>query len=903
VQIEIVATGSLSTSVRDELLALLRTACDEELSTSLQDIGPGLHLLGRVDGALMPHVMIVPRALQAASIGSLHTAYIELVATEPEAQGRGYASTLLRESVALMGDFDIAALSPSAESFYARLGWESWRGPLLVRTKSEVIPSPEEQVMILRLPRTPELLDLDAPLSIDWRAGEVWWTRERTEGAGRRCGWGCRQVRASTAHGRHQPAGAPYGTLHAARTTFRQYPPKHPYSAAPPLRPSPPPIPATYMHASSLRTLLALAATAALAACAPSRKPDTAPSPASDPRNALKAGLFDAAEYTSNLKVIAKAVSPKGFLGETNSDLAFTGNYVIQGNYNGPVIWDISVPSQPQLVVAYECPASQNDVSVYKNLMFMSAEAMNGRIDCKPGGVKEPVSNERLRGVRIFDISNIREPKLVANVQTCRGSHTHTVLEDPKDKQNVYIYVSGSSGIRPAGELAECVSNVPSGEANSSRLRIEIIKVPLADPSKAAVVGRANIFAGLGATKSHGASPADKAEMDAAKAKGAFTIMIPAMGQEVMLPEQFVKPVLDSIMKARGATTANAADSAAARPLVNANVMKVLAAQGMDKPPAPVAPSTTISEGSQCHDITVYPALGLAGGACEGHGLLLDISNPVAPFRLDAVADSNFAYWHSATFNNDGTKMLFSDEWGGGGSPKCRPLDKPEWGANAIFEIVNKKLVFKSYYKIPTYQTSNENCVAHNGSLIPIPGRDVMVQSWYQGGISVFDWTDAANPKEIASFDRGPVDSTRMQMGGSWSVYWYNGSIVSSEIARGMDVAQLVPSQYISQNEIDAANTVKWDYLNAQGQPKIVWPPSFALAKAFTDQLERKGCVASSRISDIRSQISNAEKASGAARNSGLTRLISDLDGSRDCDPNKIDMLKKALQDLKPPAM
>ena len=652
------------------------------------------------------------------------------------------------------------------------------------------------------------------------------------------------------------------------------------------------------MSALPLRTVLALSAAAALAACAPA-KPVTAPTPARDPRNTLKAGLFDAGELTSNLKVVAKVASPKGFLGETNSDLAFTGNYVIQGNYNGPVVWDISNPSAPTLVVAYECPASQNDVSVYKNLMFMSAEAMNGRADCKPGGVKDVVSKDRVRGVRIFDITNIREPKLVANVQTCRGSHTHTVLEDPKDKNNVYIYVSGSSGIRPAGELAECAAT-PSTDANSSLLRIEIIKVPLANPASAAVVGRANIFAGLGGAKSHGVSPADKAEMDAARAKGAFTIMIPAMNEEIVLPAQMVKPVIDSMMKVRGATTANAADTAAARPLVNAMVMRMLAAQGMDKPqPEP----TTVSEGSQCHDITVYPALGLAGGACEGHGLLLDISNPVAPVRLDAVADSNFAYWHSATFNNDGTKLLFSDEWGGGGSPKCRPLDKPEWGANAIFEIVNKKLVFKSYYKIPTYQTSNENCVAHNGSLIPIPGRDIMVQAWYQGGISVFDWTDAARPKEIASFDRGPVDSTRMEMGGSWSVYWYNGNIVSSEIARGMDVAQLVPSEFISQNEIDAANTVKWDYLNAQGQPKISWPPSFALAKAYTDQLERKGCVAPAKIGDIRAQIANAEKANGAARNAALAKLVTDVEGSRSCDAAKVDLLKKSLQDLQALAM
>ena len=652
--------------------------------------------------------------------------------------------------------------------------------------------------------------------------------------------------------------------------------------------------------ASSRRTGLVLASLV-LAACARAPKPTTAASPATDPRNTLKAGLFDAGEYTSNLRVLAKAQSPKGFLGETNSDLAFTGNYVIQGNYNGPVVWDISNPSSPQLVVAYECPASQNDVSVYKNLMFMSAEAMNGRLDCKPGGVREAVSKERLRGVRIFDISNIREPRLIANVQTCRGSHTHTVLEDPKDKENIYIYVSGSSGIRPKGELEDC-SSAPSSEANSSRLRIEIIKVPLADPSKAAVVNRANIFAGLTAPKNHGPSDADKAEMTEAKRKGAFTAYIPVMNEEIVLPSQFTKPIIDSITKARNATTASAADSAAARPVVEAFVKRMLAAQGM------MAPSSEkISEGSQCHDITVYPSLGLAGGACEGHGLLLDISNPVNPTRLDAVADSNFAYWHSATFNNDGTAMLFSDEWGGGGAPKCRPLDKPEWGANAIFDIVTdasgkKKLQFRSYYKIPTYQTANENCVAHNGSLIPVPGRDIMVQSWYQGGVSVFDWTDTKNPKEIASFDRGPVDGSRMEMGGSWSVYWYNGHIVSSEIARGMDVAELVPSQYLTQNEIDAAKTVKWEQLNAQGQPKISWPPSFPLAKAYTDQLERKGCAAGA-VTALRAQITAAEKANGAARNTALDAAVSAAEGARGCDGKKTDLLKKALQDLRAPAM
>ena len=646
-----------------------------------------------------------------------------------------------------------------------------------------------------------------------------------------------------------------------------------------------------------LRTAFTVSALFAAAACA-SAKPKTtpAPSPATDPRNNLKAGLFDAAEYQSNLKVVAKAVSPKGFLGITNSDLAFTGKYVIQGNYNGPVVWDISNPSKPELVVAYECPASQNDVSVYKNLMFMSAEAMNGRVDCKPGGAPGPVNKERMRGVRVFDISDIKNPKLVANVQTCRGSHTHTVLESPADKDNVYIYVSGSSGIRSAEELPGCAGDVAATDANSSRLRIEIIKVPLKDPSKAAVVNRANIFSGLTANPTHGLSDADKEaaakQLAAARASGGFIAKNPQSGADQLVPGQLIRPILDSLTKARGGTTANAADTAAARPLLQAAVNRMFAqAPGGTN-------SGALSERSQCHDITVYPSLGLAGGACEGHGLLLDISNPTNPTRLDAVADSNFAYWHSATFNNDGTQMLFSDEWGGGGGPKCRAGDKMEWGADAIFKIVNKKLVFQSYYKLPSYQTDKENCVAHNGSLIPIPGRDVMVQSWYQGGISVFDWTDPAHPKEIASFDRGPIDSTRMVSGGSWSVYWYNGSIISSEIARGMDVAELVPSQYISQNEIDAAKTVHWDQLNAQGQPKIVWPPSFSLAKAYTDQLERKGCVAAARISDIRSQISSAEKANGAARNAALTKLTSSLESDRSCDPKKVDLLKQALQAL-----
>jgi hypothetical protein len=643
------------------------------------------------------------------------------------------------------------------------------------------------------------------------------------------------------------------------------------------------------------------AALVVAAACASSNPPATPPTPVTDPRLdgrvGLKAGLMDAGEAISNMKVVAKAVSPEGFLGITNSDLAFTGNYVIQGNYNGPVIWDIANPAAPKLVTAFTCPASQNDVSVYKNLMFLSAEANNGRVDCLPGGVPDTVSAIRFRGVRVFDISDIKNPKVVANVQTCRGSHTHTVVESPRDPENIYIYVSGSAGVRSPNELAGCVRDDPNENANSSLLRIEIIKVPLANPERSAVVNKADIFSGLTTTPSH--APAQE-DLDrsaraaaAARAAGGFTAKIPSSGEEIVIGGPFLNMMLDSVVKARGGSGApTAADSNSLRGNLQTVVNRMFGSA-----PRPGAP---IDAGRQCHDITVYPSLGLAGGACEGHGMLIDISDPVNPVRLDAVADSNFAYWHSATFNNDGTKILFSDEWGGGGAPKCRATDKKEWGANAIFSIVNRKMKFESYYKIPTVQTAAENCVAHNGSLIPIPGRDVMVQAWYQGGISVFDWTDAANPFEVAYFDRGPVDSTQMVMGGSWSVYWYNGAIVSSEIARGLDVADLVPSEHISQNEIDAAKTVRWTHLNAQGQPKIVWPPSFALARSFVDQLERKKCLPAGRIAEVRQALSAAERAPGAQRTTQLSALASQMEGDArsSCDGAKVQMLIKSVRDL-----
>lgn len=616
-----------------------------------------------------------------------------------------------------------------------------------------------------------------------------------------------------------------------------------------------------------------------------------------DPRVGLSAGLFDAGMVTSGMRVVGSARSPEGFLGITNSDLAFTGNYAVQGNYNGPVIWDISNPSNPTVVAAVTCPASQNDVSVYGNLLFLSAEAFNGRTDCgtqAPTGQSNPL---RFRGVRVFDISDIRNPRLVAGVQTCRGSHTHTVVENPRDRENIYIYVSGSASVRPSSELEGCTTDDPFANPNSSLLKIEIIKVPLRNPAAAAIVSRADIFTGLTAPAEHGDTEADRAiavaRADSVRRAGGFVATNPQSGSPIVLGGGFIRAQLDSVVRARGGSGApTAADSAALRAGLQGVVDRIFG--GGAQPGGPV------SRGQQCHDITVYPALGLAGGACEGHGILLNISNPERPVRIDAVADSNFAYWHSATFSNDGSKILFSDEWGGGGAPKCRATDNYEWGSNAIFRIENNKMVFESYYKIPTVQTAQENCVAHNGSLVPVPGRDIMVQSWYQGGVSVFDWTDPANPFEIAFFDRGPVNANRPEMGGAWSTYWYNGVIVSSEIARGLDVAELTPTQFLTQNEIDAAKTVRFNEFNAQGQPQLNWPPSFALAKAFLDQAERNNCLSASRVGEVRSAIAAAERTTGTARQQALQALAGSMnrDASNGCDNNKNQQLQRALQQL-----
>ncbi len=577
----------------------------------------------------------------------------------------------------------------------------------------------------------------------------------------------------------------------------------------------------------------------------------TAPSP--DPRVGLRAGWFNAQEAVWNLQVVSQTKPSEKFLslstpGATSlwsSDLAMSGNYVYQGNFSGYQVWDISNPAHVTLKTAYVCAGSQSDVSVYGNLLFVSGESTAGRTDCGMQGVPDSISQDRLRGIRIFDVSDISHPKYLANVQTCRGSHTHTVVTDPNDKANIYIYISGSAGVRSPNELAGCSALTPDKDKNSSLFRIEVIKVPLAHPEQSAVVNGARIFEGLMTPARHGEPAADVA---AAQARAA----------------------------------------AAGR-----------AGGGGGRGAAP-APGTAAGP-TQCHDITVYPQIGLAGGACGGYGLLLDISDVANPKRIGAAADSNFSFWHSATFNNDGTKILFSDEWGGGTQPRCRTTDKLEWGADAIFSIdAARKMTFLNYYKMPAPQTVTENCVAHNGTLIPIPGRDVMVQAWYQGGLSMFDWTDGAHPKEIAYFDRGPMNKDTLYVSGYWSTYWYNGYIIGSEITRGLDIFALKPSAFISQNEIDAAKSVHFAFFNAQDQPRFVWPATFALSRSFVDQLERANGLAGGRIASLRSALAAAEKMSGDARKNALTSLAGEIDRDAQGAGNaaKVRMLASSVRDL-----
>ena len=550
-----------------------------------------------------------------------------------------------------------------------------------------------------------------------------------------------------------------------------------------------------------------------------------------DPRVGLKAGLRDAGKAAWHLELVASMQKPPGFfdpaspagdptapekdptgrsneddqpakpdeepppaasrssgLNFANSDLAFKGEHLFAGNFNGFNTYDIEDPKHARLIASVVCPGGQGDVSVYGNLLIMSVEQTRGRVDCGTGGVEAPVSGERFRGVRVFDITDVRKPRQVAAVQTCRGSHTHTLVTDPKDKDNLYVYGSGTSTVRSGDELAGCSSANPKDDPNTALFSIDVIQVPLGAPEKSRIVNRPRIFSD--------------------PATGALAGLNPG------------------------------------------------GSQGPGAQPARVT--------NQCHDITVFPELGLAAGACAGNGILLDISDPVRPVRLDAVSDKNFAYWHSATFNNDGTKIIFTDEWGGGTRPRCRAIDPPTWGADAIFDVVDRKLRFGGYYKMPAPQTDQENCVAHNGSLIPVPGRDIMVQAWYQGGLSVFDFTDSTKPFEIAYFDRGPLDAKQLFTAGYWSTYWYNGHIYGTEIARGLDVFRLTASEFLTGNEIDAALSVKQGIFNAQQQMRVTWTPNPAVAKAYLDQLTRNKAIGGERAAAVKTAIERADKARNA---------------------------------------
>ena len=585
----------------------------------------------------------------------------------------------------------------------------------------------------------------------------------------------------------------------------------------------------------SLTMALSVATACASATPAPPRTTATA-AMGSDPRVALRAGIRNAGEAARNLKLVAHRDRPAGFVNQAdpgdllfaNSDLAFQGTTLFLGNFHGIQIWDLSDPRNPRLRTAFPCPGGQGDLSVHRNLLFMSVEMPNGRVDCSQGELSDRPSRQRFLGVRIFDISDLVRPRQVAAVQTCRGSHTHTLVTDPRDAAHVYVYVSGTGPVRSAAELAGC-SGGDANDPNTARFRIEVIRVPVAAPQNATIVNMPRIFAdpqsgaigGLWRGGSHGP------------------------GTQVTAPTD------------------------------------------------------------QCHDITVFPAIELAAGACSGNGILLNIADPANPRRIDQIVDPNFAYWHSATFNHDGSKVLFTDEWGGGMAAYCRRSDRPEWGADAIFDIVDRKLRHRGYYKLPVPQTATENCVAHNGSVIPVPGRDIMVQAWYQGGVSVFDFTDSANPIEIAFFDRGPLSASALHLGGFWSAYWYNGFIYGSEIGRGLDVLRLTPGEQLTQNEIDAANLVRFDEFNPQTQPRLIWPAHFVVARAYLDQLRRGNHLPADRLTRIAIELERLERLPEAnVRRTGLMELASAVtqleseSRSMAADGRRIVLLAQTVRDL-----
>lgn len=506
-----------------------------------------------------------------------------------------------------------------------------------------------------------------------------------------------------------------------------------------------------------------------------------------DPRATLMPGFRDAGEAILNLRKVATLEKPPGFFDPDNpaqlqpvkeedeedadtspredgedteddepefgergsllsfafTDMAFSGEMMVAGSYHGFNAYRLGDDGVPQLVSSVVCPGGQGDVSIVGDLLIMSVQDRRARVDCGLQGVDDKVSEERFRGLRIFDMSDITRPRQVGLVQTCRGSHTHSIVKADEDR--LIVYNSGTSYVRDDEELAGCYE---VGGDNTALFSIDVIEIPLADPSASRIVDRPRVFAkdgeiaGLWRGGDHGEGTQDTYRTD------------------------------------------------------------------------------------MCHDITVFPALDLAAGACSGNGIILDIEDPLKPVRIDDVTDEGFAYWHSATFNNDGTKVLFTDEWGGGGRPRCQAGDPKNWGANAFYAIEDGKLVYRGTYKLPAPQGDKENCVAHNGSIIPVPGRDIFVQAWYQGGISVIDFTDASKPFEIAYFDRGAVDEDQLVTGGYWSAYWYNGRIYATEISRGLDVFALEPSEHLTAAEIAAAEAAVYadGLFNPQTQTQVTWP-------------------------------------------------------------------------------
>ncbi|MDX1500349.1 MAG: DUF305 domain-containing protein [Woeseiaceae bacterium] len=537
-----------------------------------------------------------------------------------------------------------------------------------------------------------------------------------------------------------------------------------------------------------------------------------------DPRAGLAAGYQDAEQASWNMRLVAALPRPPGFfdpsnpgevpaealprgkdeeteddeeenrrlplLSFANTDLAFAGDLLAVGSYHGFMLYRLADDGVPVLLSSVVCPGGQGDVSIIGDLLLMSVEQTRARLDCGLQGVSEDVSPERFRGLRIFDISDVRRPVQVGAVQTCRGSHTHSIVSGPDEAGLILVYNSGTAKIRDAEELPGCIDETP-GDARTALFRIDVIEIPVDDPGAARITASPAVFA----------DPADG--------------------------------VLAGLWRGgdHGAGTQET------------------------------------SKTDHCHDITVFPDKNIAAGACSGNGILFDISDPLHPKRLDAVVDKGFAYWHSATFNNDGTKVIFTDEWGGGDLAYCRAHDPLDWGANAIYDIVDGKLEFRSYYKLPAPQTEQENCVAHNGSIVPVPGRDIFVQAWYQGGVSLIDFTDSANPVEIGFFDRGPLDAGHLIFAGYWSTYWYRGRIYGTESVRGLDVLALTPSEYLSEHEIAAAESA--DYrgaFNPQQQFRVRWPAEPVVAMVYLDRLVRGAVIDDALAADITAALEQASR-------------------------------------------